>query len=245
MTDATAAPVQPMSLVSRFIGIITAPRKTYENVVAAPRPFAILFICSLIIGIGATLPQMTEAGRKASLDMQIRGMERVGMTITPEMSQRMEEQSHNKVLKLVGALTTLIMMPIFALLITAILWALFNAIMGGTATFKQVLAVVTHSYVITAIAVLAALPIQLMTTNLQMAGPFNLGALVPFLEDTSTLKRFLASISIFSLWGWVVTAIGLGVLYKRNSTNIAIGLIAVFLLLMYGLASAFGSFFGG
>jgi len=234
-----------MSLIARALGIITAPKATYENVVAAPRPFGILFLCALIIGIGTTIPQMTEAGRKAALDMQVRGMERMGLTVTPETYQRLETQSQNKALKALGAAATLIVLPIISLLITAILWALFNAILGGTASFKQVLAIVTHSYAITALAVLAALPIQLMTAKIQMAGPFNLGALVPMLESTSTLARFLTSISIFSLWGWVVTAIGLGVLYKRKSTNIAIGLIVVFLAFMYGLTSIFGGMFGG
>jgi hypothetical protein len=172
-------------------------------------------------------------------------MERMGMTVTPEIYQRMETQSQNKALKLLGALGTLVVMPILALVITSILWALFNAILGGTASFKQVLAIVTHSYVISTLAVLAALPIQLMTAKIQMAGPFNLGALAPMLESTSTLARFLSSISIFSLWGWVVTAIGLGVLYKRKSTPIAIGLILVFLAFMYALTSIFGGMFGG
>jgi hypothetical protein len=47
---------------------------------------------------------------------------------------------------------------------------------------------------------------------------------------------------VFSLWGLVVTAIGLGVLYRRNSTNIAITIIAIFLLIMFGVASVWGKF---
>jgi hypothetical protein len=243
MTE-TAAPVQPMSLFSRAIGIITAPKATYENVVAAPRPFGILLICALLIGIGSTIPQLTENGRKAALDMQVKGMERMGMTVTPEIYQRLETQSQNKLLKLLGAAGTLIVLPIIALVITSILWAVFNAIMGGTATFKQVLAVVTHSYVITTLAVIAALPIQMMQAKIVMGGPFNLGALAPGIDETSTIARFLSSISVFSLWGWWVTAVGLGVLYKRNATSIAIGLILVFLAFMFAVTAAFGSFLG-
>ena len=74
---------------------------------------------------------MTEAGRKAALDMQVRGMERMGLTVTPETYQRLETQSQNKALKALGAAATLIVLPIISLLITAILWALFNAIMEG------------------------------------------------------------------------------------------------------------------
>jgi hypothetical protein len=171
-------------------------------------------------------------------------MERMGMTVTPEIYQRLETQSQNKLLKLLGAAGTLIVLPIIALVITSILWAVFNAIMGGTATFKQVLAVVTHSYVITTLAVIAALPIQMMQAKIVMGGPFNLGALAPGIDETSTIARFLSSISVFSLWGWWVTAVGLGVLYKRNATSIAIGLILVFLAFMFAVTAAFGSFLG-
>ena len=115
------------------------------------------------------------------------------------------------------------------MLFAALYWVAFNTVMGGTASFKQVLAIVSHSQVISALGIVAGLPIQLMQTKMTMGGPFNLGALAPMLEEGSTLATFLGGISVFSLWGLVVTAIGLGVLYRRNSRNIAITLIAVFL----------------
>ena len=77
-----------------------------------------------------------------------------------------------------------------------------------------------------------------------MAGPFNLGALAPMLEEGSKLAAFLGSISIFSLWTFFVSGVGLGVLYKRNGTTIAMVLIGVFLLFMFAVASIFSSFMG-
>jgi hypothetical protein len=139
----------------------------------------------------------------------------------------------------------LVALPIWSLLLTAVLWAAFNGILGGTGTFKQVLAIVTHSQVIGALGLVIGLPIQLMQNTMSMAGPFNLRALAPWLEEGSKLGAYLGSISVFNLWGIVVTAIGLSVLYRRNARNIAIGLLVVFLLLMYGFSSLFGSFMGG
>jgi hypothetical protein len=129
-----------------------------------------------------------------------------------------------------------------ALIFAAIYWAAFNTVLGGMASFKQVLAVITHSQVIGALGMVAALPIALTTGKMTPTGPFNLGALAPGLEAGTTLAAFLGSISVFSLWGLVVTAIGLGVLYRRNSTNIAITIIAIFLLIMFGVASVWGKF---
>ena len=243
MTE-TAAPVQPMSLYSRAIGIITAPKATYENVVAAPRPYGILFVSILVFSIAATIPQMTQDARRQMLDAQMRGMERFGVTVTPEMSARLEAQSQSIVSKVLGVVWSLVMFPILALLLTALFWAFFNAILGGTATFKQVLAVVSHSYVITALGALAALPILLYQFKMQMGGPFNLGALAPGLDSTSSLARFLSSVGLFSLWAWANVAIGIGVLYRRNSRTIAIVLIFLSLIFAYAMSAAFGSFMG-
>ena len=243
MTE-TAAPVQPMSLFSRAIGIITAPKATYENVVAAPRPFGILFVSILVFSIAATIPQMTSDARRQMLDAQMRGMERFGVTVTPEMATRLEQQSQSNVSKIIGIVWSLVMFPILALLLTAVFWAFFNAILGGTATFKQVLAVTSHSYVITALGALAAMPILLFRFKMQMGGPFNLGALAPGLDSTSSLARFLSSVGLFSLWAWINVAIGLGVLYRRNSRTIAIVLIIFSLIFAYAMSALFGSFMG-
>jgi hypothetical protein len=244
MTEPATTPVAPLGLFARAVGILFSPKATYQNVVAAPRPFGILFISALLIGIGATIPQLTEQARVATLQAQVQGMERFGVTVTPEIQQRMEERSRNTGLKLLGILFPLIIFPLLALLLTALLWAFFNVLLGGTATFKQVLAVNAHSYVITAVGALVSAPILFYKFQMTMGGPFNFGALVPLLERESALAQFLTGVNLFSLWAWFVLAIGLGVLYRRKTFNIAISLFVLYLLFTYGLTRAFGSFFG-
>jgi hypothetical protein len=227
-----------------MIGMITAPRATYESVVAHPRPFGVLFVCALVIGITATIPQFTEPARQATLDMQIKSMERFGVTATPEVIEKMEAQSRNPVSRAMGAIAPLIMFPILALILSGLFWVFFNAILGGVASFKQVLAVTAHSYVITALATTLSLPILLYKFSMSMGGPFNLGALVPMLDETSTLARFLSGISVFSIWGWIVVAIGLSVLYRRSASAIATTLVILSLVFTFALTAVFGSLFG-
>ena len=92
------------------------------------------------------------------------------------------------------------MMPVMSLLITGVLWVVFNAILGGTAGFKSVLTVVTHSQVIGALGAVAAAPIQYLQGIQNMAGPFNFGVLVPMLDPGSFLALFLGGVSVFVLW---------------------------------------------
>jgi hypothetical protein len=217
-----------MGLFARAIGIITSPRATFESVVAHPQPFGILFLVALAIALATGLPQMTETGRQAALDAQIRQTEQwTGQPATPEQIEGMERFSrYNGPIAIVG---TFVMLPVISLLITAIYWALFNAVLGGTASFKQVLAVVTHSSVVTALGAVIGAPIQIMQGTMSQAGPFNLGALAGMLEEGSTLANFLGAISVFSLWGIFVTAIGLAVLYRRKTSTIFVTLLVLFL----------------
>jgi len=246
MTEPTATETTPpLSLLSRIIGVITSPKATYARVVAAPRPVGVLFVCALAIGIGITIPQMTEPARQQALGMQVKVMERFGVPVTPEAYQQMEARSRNKVFTALGALQPLIGIPILALVLTSLFWVFFNAILGGTATFKQVLAVTSHSYVITALAVLLTAPVLYYRFEMSMGGPYSLGALVSFLDEGSALARFLRGVSIFSIWAWINVSIGLGVLYRRNSRTISIVLLLLFIVFTYAMTSIFGSFFGG
>jgi hypothetical protein len=228
MTEAGSSGPRPLGLLQRAIGVITAPRATFESIVAHPRPFGILFIIALVIGLASGLPQMTESGRQAVLDAQIRSTEQwTGQPVSAEQISRMEQFSrYNGPIAIVS---TFVFLPVVSLLLTAVYWALFNAILGGTASFKQVLAVVTHSQVIGALGAVIGVPIQIMQGTMSMGGPFNLGALAPMLEEGSGLANFLGAISVFSIWGVFVTAIGLAVLYRRKTSTIFIALLAVFL----------------
>lgn len=245
MTDsATPETTAPLPLLSRIIGVITSPKATFQNIVAAPRPVGVLFLVATVIGLGSLAPQFTEKGRAGAIEVQKRFIERMGRTVTPEMEAQMEESSRSVPRRVVSLLGTYIVLPIIALVFAAIYWVAFNTVMGGTGTFKQVLAIVTHSQVIGALGMIVALPIILSTGKMSMAGPFNLGALAPMLEEGSRLATFLGSISIFSLWSFVVTGIGLGVLYKRNGRNISLVIIAVYLIFMFAVASVISSFVG-
>jgi hypothetical protein len=245
MTDSAPVQAPPLSLLQRMIGMITAPRATYESVVAHPRPFGVLFVCALIIGITATIPQFTEPARQATLDMQVKSVERfTGQAVTPEMYEKFDAQSRNPVTRASNAIAPLIMFPILALILSGLFWVFFNAILGGLASFKQVLAVTAHSYVITALATTLSLPILLYKFSMSMGGPFNLGALVPMLDETSILARFLSGISVFSIWGWIVVAIGLSVLYRRSASAIATTLVILSLVFTFALTAVFGSLFG-
>lgn len=243
MTETTSAPTPPMGLFARAIGVLTSPGATFKSVIESPRPFGILLLVALVIGLASTAPQFTETGRQATLDMQVQTIERMtGQSVSDEMYQQIESRSRSPFALVWSVVGTLVGMPIVALFFTALYWAIFNAVLGGTASFKQVLGIVTHSMVIMAIGTAAAMLVQTMTGKMTMTGPFHLGALVPMLAQDSFLARFLSGMNLFTLWQIVVIAIGLGVLYRKKAGSIAVTLFVLYGVLVAAFVTVFSRF---
>ena len=233
-----------MGLFARIAGVLTSPRATFENIVAVPRPFGVLFVMAVLTGVAATVPPMlNEDLLRAQVDMRVKMAERFGQP--PLTAEKFEEAVVNaRTWAPLGIVGAIVWLTIMTLIFTAIYWVIFNAILGGMATFKQVLAINAHAHVFTALGAVAAAPIQYAQSTMTMAGPFTLGPLVPFLPDGHAVKSLLASTSVFLLWSLVVTAIGLAVLYKRKARNIAIGLIIAYLLIASTVMSLLSGFSG-
>ena len=230
----------PTNVFSRFIGIITSPKATFQQVVAHPRWFGMLALTTFLITLCAAGPQFTEAGRQAALDQQVRAMEGFGMKITDEVYAQLEARSRFG--GYITIATMLVFAPVIALIVTAILWAIFNVAMGGDATFKQALAVIVHAGVISTLAQLFTAPLNYARGTLGSAT--NLGVLLPMIDEKSFLGRLMGMIDLFMVWYVIVLAMGLAVLYRRRTQPIAIGLLVFYAVIAVGIA-AIMSRFGG
>ena len=250
MTDTSAAAVStsaPKGLLARFIGVITSPRETFQSVVAHPKWLGMLAVTTVIIAVFSALPMTTEAGRQATLDQQVKQMKSFGFDVTDQMYDQMERGAGR--LPYTTGISVLVISPIFAVIIAGLLFAVFNAAMGGEAAFKQVFTVVVHAGAISALS--AAFSgtvnyVRAVTGNASaaMGSVANLGALLPMLSEDSFLGHLLGAIDIFLIWYVIVLAIGLAVLYRRRTQPIAISLLAVYGIIALAIA-AFKSSRGG
>jgi hypothetical protein len=224
-TVQTGATPAPKSLPARFVGIITSPRETYESVVAHPQWFGMLavFVVGMAILVGGFLS--TKIGQDAWLDAAANGPFSRG--VSDQQLQGMQ-----RIAPFVGYITAayfFVGLPIMCLLIAAILYAIFNAAIGGTATFKQVLAVVVHGGPIGILSQLFTVPLNYFRGTLSSST--NLGVLLPMLPEQSFAAHFLGVIDLFLIWQLVVLSIGLAVLYRRRTQPIATALLAVYAII--------------
>jgi len=166
----------------------------------------------------------TEVGRNAVVDQQITQSEAYGRHLTQEQIDRLETVSKyyvygTPVLQLVG-------LALASVVVAGIAFAVFNALLGGDATFKQVFAIVVHSGVVLAALSLFTTPLAYARQTLSTAT--NLGVFFPFLDDSSFAARLLSSIDLVYIWWMVSVAIGLGILYRKRTGPIATTMIAIY-----------------
>ena len=222
-----------MNVFSRFVGIITAPRATFESVVAHPKWLGMYVLTAAIMAFGAALPMTTEAGKQAAVDQQVSGMESFGMQVSDEMYEQMRQRTAFLPYQTAGSI--IIFGIIMSLLMAAILWAVFNAAMGGEATYKKILAIVIHGSVISALGQLFTGPINYFRGAVTSAT--SLGALLPMLDDQSFTGRLAGMLDIFIIWWLIVLAIGLAVLYRRKTQPIFITLFGVYAVIIVTIAA--------
>ena len=224
-TVQTGASPAPKSLVARVIGIITAPRATYESVVAHPKWFGMLALCAVGLGILIGGFLMTKVGQDAWLDAALNSP--FSGQVTDQQIQAME-----KMAPYVGYGTVvymLVLVPIFMVIMSGILYAVFNAAMGGNATFKQVFTVVVHAGPIGLLSQLFTVPLNYFRGT--MTSATTLAVLLPMLPDKSFAARLLGMIDIFLIWQLTVLSIGLAVLYRRRTQPIATALLVVYFII--------------
>jgi hypothetical protein len=214
-TVQTGASPAPKSLVARVIGIITAPRATYESVVAYPKWFGMLALCAVGLGvlIGGFL--MTKVGQDAWLDAALNSP--FSGQVSDQQIQAME-----KMAPYVGYGTVvymLVLIPIFMVILSGILYA----------TFKQVFTVVVHAGPIGLLSQLFTVPLNYFRGT--MTSATTLAVLLPMLPDKSFAARLLGMIDLFLIWQLIVLSIGLAVLYRRRTQPIATALLVVYFII--------------
>jgi hypothetical protein len=230
MSDAVAPAVEtPLAdpgpgLLSRVVGILFAPRKTYAAVAAHPRVLGALALAVVVIAGGTGLFVSSQVGRDTVLEMQTRQAEAFGRPMTEAQLQNLERVA--PYFAAFTAISQIVVIPIMVLVVAGLMYALFTAILGGDGTYKQTLAVVAHAGFVLVAAQFFILPLDYIRESL--TSPTSLAVFLPFLEETSFLARFLGAIDLVYIWWFTNLAIGLGVLYKRRTGPIAFGLLALY-----------------
>lgn len=242
MTETTAtpaaAPTSSPGLLPRLVAVIFSPYRAYAAVAARPRALDALVVALVVMVTCQSLFLSTDIGKRALLDRQVRSMEAFGVTVTDEMYGQLQARLASA--PFTAAAWQIVFLPVMVGVVAGLLLGVFNALLGGNATFKHVYAIVAHSAIVIALQQVFATPISYARG--EFASVTDLSLFVPMLEDEHPVRMLLGSIDLFVIW-WVISlAIGLGVLYKRQTGPVATGLLATYVglaLIITGIRTAF------
>jgi hypothetical protein len=220
------------NVISRYIGIITSPKATFEAAVAAKKWFGMMALTGVLVAIFTALPMTTDAGKQAAIDQQVQSMQSLGIQVNDQMYERLQQSTGR--LPYTTAASVLVFTPIMAVIFSGILFAIFNAAMGGEASFKQVLTVVVHAGAVSSLSAMISGTVNYFRGAVSSVA--NVGALLPMLPEKSFAANLLGTVDIFLIWWLIVLAMGLAVLYKRRTQPIAISLLSVYAVIALVIA---------
>lgn len=230
--QATAAPAPPMGLATRAFGVLFAPRATYAAVAARPRALGALVTVIVIVAAATSAFLATEVGKNAYIDQALSSMEGFGVKVTDQMMTGIERQA--QFAPYVTTAAQVIFVPLMAVILAGLSLAVFNAILGGDATFKQAFSIVAHSYFIVALGAVFSAPLFYLRAS--MASTTSLAVFFPMVDEATFFGRLMGSLDLIRLWWIVSLSIGLGVLYKRKTGPIAWTLLGLYLLIVLIIA---------
>lgn len=227
-TETAAAPDQ--GLLARAAGVLFSPRQTFALVAARPRWFGMLALVVVVSAVMIAGFLLTAVGQQAFLDtIEQRG----GGAEQLEMMRKIVPYFW-----IAYGVGTLVILPIFLLIVAGILLAVFT-LLGGGASFKQVYTVIVHASVVTVVGQVVIFPLNYAMGS--MTASTNLRVLFPMLDDRSFLALLLGTVDLFRVWLVVVLAIGLGVVYKRRTGPIAVAFFILYALIAVGYAALFAA----
>jgi hypothetical protein len=181
----------------------------------------------LVTGTAATALMSTEIGRNAIVDRQISQAEEYGRHLNQTQLDTIERISSYYVY--FAPVLQFVFLTFGSLFVAGVAFAVFNALLGGDARFKQVYAVVVHSGVVLALLSLFSTPLAYARES--VAGATNLAVFLPFLDERSFAARLLGSIDLTFIWWMISLSIGLGVLYRKRTGPIATTLLVVYVVI--------------
>lgn len=243
---AGAAPeASGLSQLQRVTNTIFAPSKTFEDIKRGNKswwlPFVIMVIASYILFAAITVKVGWAQVAENSIHLNPKTEERMAQAPAAqrEMSMKWTEYGMEG-----GFAASPILLLIFSVVITVVLWGTINFVFGGKATFASVFAVwmfaalpgVLKSLLGAVVLFTGATP---ESFNLNNFAPTSVGAFLNPLETNAALYKLASALDFTTIWYLFLMGMGLAIVagVKRSS-----GYIAVFgwwaLIVLFGVGTA-------
>jgi hypothetical protein len=233
MSTETVAPpeqkVEDVSTFGRIVGVFTSPGKTFASIDASPGwlvPVLVMIVANLIFFYYAGDIVLQERLEQQEQTLVEQGLD------AEQIEQRMALGA--SIGKWMGYGFSVIGPFIAVVVVSAVFMFVGNTVLGGETTFKKLMSVTAHSWLILSLYALILLPLILAQGTSLVT--FSLASLMPDSAATTFLYQLLLRVDLFSIWCIAVFSIGLGVIYKMKTQKMATAVVVVYALYALGAA---------
>ncbi len=211
-------------LWSRFAMVFFSPGKLFQHLARQPAwGWALVLGALLVLLSNVLMPpeiflaqmrqQLIESGRPVPDQLPIGG----------------------NLFRTFAAVGGLVIWPVITCLMAGLVALIFTFILGGEATYRQYLAVTAHAFLVSATSTLLLLPLRIGAEDPQLL--LSVGTFFPSLGGYP--GNVLRLLDLFGLWTWVLVALGVSVLDKKQSW---VSATAIVMIIPLGTAAVFAIF---
>jgi len=211
-----------LNAFQKIIGVFFSPAKTFESIDRKPGwfvPVVVILLITIIIAIVAN-PILLPLRKDKILER----MEEQGAT-PDQMDQMLERIDKSANFGFVFAAIRLI---IKLLILTLVVWLIGKIVLGKDASYEKVFSVLSYSYLpwLLGMVVVVILMIIQKSSNVQ----FSLASFMPDDKVGTLVYGLVRSIGVFSIWHFIVLAIGMSIIYQLPRNKKIGSLIVLFLI---------------
>ncbi len=230
-------PAKPMSFTDTIAGIFASPGDIYEQVRLAP-PRASTWVIPTLILILLSIATMLLVTNDPILMDQMMAPQREAIAkavqdgrITQDAADRQAQMmGAGSPFFLIGLLVgTPISLFVMLFLFSLLFWLIGKLIMKSTAPFMKVVEVYGLTFYISALGVLVTAALRFALESFH-ASPSLALLVLPF-DIHNKMHIALSMVNVFTIWGLVVTSIGLAKLFQRDFPKVLVLIVAVWILL--------------
>ena len=228
MTEATEHQ-QDLGIVGRMINTFRAPGTTFAAMKLSHswRDWLVptLIVALVTLASGITLMPVMEQFSADLMDQQMQAMSSEQRKTLESMGSDPGEmmQSMQGALQVTGVIFACFLVFIWLVVLAALLLLLSNFILGGNATFSQMLGVCAYASLVGVIQVAIVTPWIIASESLEVYT--GLGILLSSAPSTF-LSHLVAGVDFFTLWQIVIMAIGMAAIAdldpKRSLTALLV-----------------------
>ncbi len=220
------APALP-NLAQRVVQVFVSPGRLFDALRERPAWLgALVLVVAIALLTTFLVPQdlMHEAVRQQLAK---------NPNVKPEQMQKAMAMS--RILPIFGVM---IFLPVATVVISGVLFLIYEMGMGGEAGFKPVLSATSHAFLIPVIGGLLTLPIITKARDLQ--ANLALDLVVPGLDPSSYAYHFMHGLDIFGLWGAAILGLAMSRIYPKRSAGASIALVLGLYIVYKAVTAAFG-----